>query len=214
MKYLMSLLIILTAQLSLAGPPGSKPVVGRANFEVIERNVRESKFTKDLEELRKKEFKNMEASPEVLRAATLSLEVMIKGVPEMNNFNTKAAMIRIINLAPKEAMAEIAYWATLAKEPTATKAQRERAILSLKLIEAVSLNLSALALPKNLAAEKQKAADVIEITDKVSSLDYGQASKDFVTKFEASLREGKSVEDAVKIASSNKFDLDALRKCE
>ena len=86
---------------------------------------------------------------------------------------------------------------------------------SLELIAKASHTVESLVL-NSAQAEQQKiaVAKIIEISSKISSLDFGQSSKSFIEKYEKALTEGKSVEEAVRIASNGKFTEKELRECE
>ena len=63
-------------------------------------------------------------------------------------------------------------------------------------------------------AQQAAVTKIIEVSRKISSLDFGTASDAFVAKYERALREGKSVDQAVRLASNNKFGVRELRECE
>jgi DNA-binding LacI/PurR family transcriptional regulator len=71
-----------------------------------------------------------------------------------------------------------------------------------------------LSISEEAQKQQEKVAKIIVISGKISSLDFGQSSKTFVEKYEKALTEGKSVADAIKIASNGKFTEKELRECE
>lgn len=126
-----------------------------------------------------------------------------------------SVLVKLININAKDILTEVARLSSIAKDSTSTAMEKDMAKKSLELIAKASHTVESLVL-NSAQAEQQKAAvaKIIEISSKISSLDFGQASKTFVEKYEKALTEGKSVEEAVRIASNGKFTEKELRECE
>ena len=63
-------------------------------------------------------------------------------------------------------------------------------------------------------AQKATALKIIQISDKISDLSLSPNANKFVEAYERALREGKTIEQAVRIASKGKFTEKELRECE
>lgn len=126
-----------------------------------------------------------------------------------------AVLIKLININAKDILSEVARLSSIAKDSTSTVMEKDMAKKSLELISKASHTVDSLVL-NSAQAEQQKTAvaKIIEISSKISSLDFGQSSKSFVEKYEKALTEGKSVEEAIRIASNGKFTEKELRECE
>lgn len=142
------------------------------------------------------------------------LELSLKDLVTLSSAEN-AVLIKLININAKDILTEVARLSSVAKDATSTAMEKDMAKKSLELIAKASHTVESLVL-NSAQAEQQKVAvaKIIEISSKISSLDFGQASKSFVEKYEKALTEGKSVEEAVRIASNGKFTEKELRECE
>lgn len=124
-------------------------------------------------------------------------------------------LVKLINVNAKDLLTEVARLSSIAKDSTSTAQEKGMAKKSLELIAKAAHTVESLAINSEQAQKQKEAvAKIIEISSKISSLDYGQSSKTFVEKYERALIEGKSVEEAVRIASNGKFTEKELRECE
>lgn len=142
------------------------------------------------------------------------LELSLKDLVTLSSAEN-AVLIKLININAKDILTEVARLSSIAKDSTSTAVEKDMAKKSLELIAKASHTVESLVL-NSAQAEQQKiaVAKIIEISSKISSLDFGQASKSFIEKYEKALTEGKSVEEAVRIASNGKFTEKELRECE
>lgn len=126
-----------------------------------------------------------------------------------------ANLIKLMNVNAKDILTEVACLSSIAKDANATATEKDMAKKSIELIAKAAHDVQSLAVNSAEGIKQQeKVAKIIEISGKISSLDFGQSSKTFVEKYEKALTEGKSVEDAIKIASNGKFTEKELRECE
>lgn len=126
-----------------------------------------------------------------------------------------SSLVKLINVNAKDLLTEVARLSSIAKDSTSTAQEKGMAKKSLELIAKAAHTVESLAINSEQAQKQKEAvAKIIEISSKISSLDFGQSSKTFVEKYERALIEGKSVEEAVRIASNGKFTEKELRECE
>lgn len=158
--------------------------------------------------------KDITADARLMDRVNKMLELSLKDLVSLSSAEN-AVLIKLININAKDILTEVARLSSVAKDPTSTAMEKDMAKKSLELIAKASHTVESLVL-NSAQAEQQKAAvaKIIEISSKISSLDFGQASKSFVEKYEKALTEGKSVEEAVRIASNGKFTEKELRECE
>ena len=141
------------------------------------------------------------------------LELSLKDLVTLSSAEN-SVLVKLININAKDILTEVARLSSIAKDTTSTAMEKDMAKKSLELIAKASHTVESLVL-NSAQGEQQKAAvaKIIEISSKISSLDFGQASKSFVEKYEKALTEGKSVEEAVRKASNGKFTEKELREC-
>lgn len=158
--------------------------------------------------------KDITADARLMDRVNKMLELSLKDLVTLSSAES-AVLIKLININAKDILSEVARLSSVAKDATSTAMEKDMAKKSIELIAKASHTVESLVL-NSAQAEQQKAAvaKIIEISSKISSLDFGQASKSFVEKYEKALTEGKSVEEAVRIASNGKFTEKELRECE
>ncbi len=140
----------------------------------------------------------------------LSLRDLVSFTASENN-----NLIKLMNVNAKDVLTEVARLSSIAKDSASTAQEKAMAKKSLELVSKAAHDVESLAVNSAQAQkQKEKVAKIIEISGKISSLDFGQSSKTFVEKYEKALTEGKSVDEAVKIASNGKFTEKELRECE
>lgn len=131
----------------------------------------------------------------------------------------KGNLLVLLEISPMEIMTEIARLSSIAKDANTPAHEKDMAIKSLQLMAKATNGIE---LPITSSAEnakkveqmQAKVKEIISLSLKISGLDFGVASKTFVEKYENALKEGKTSEEAVKIASNGKFTEKELRECE
>ncbi len=158
--------------------------------------------------------KDITADARLMDRVNKMLELSLKDLVTLSSAEN-SVLIKLININAKDILSEVARLSSVAKDSTATAVEKDMAKKSLELIAKASHTVESLVL-NSAQAEQQKiaVAKIIEISSKISSLDFGQSSKSFIEKYEKALTEGKSVEEAVRIASNGKFTEKELRECE
>ena len=162
----------------------------------------------------KRAGKDITADPRLMERVGRVMETTLKGVIELSGpQNTN--LMKLVILSPRDVMAEVARLASIAKDPASSAQEKAMAVKTISLITKAAHTVPSLARNSaEAAAQQAKIAKIIEISEKISALDFGQASKSFVAKYERALAEGKSIEEAIKVASNGKFSEKQLRECE
>lgn len=208
-KFLSALMILSLTTLSYAQV---KEVKRMTHVEAKER-IQKSEVFKKVSELKTqgKDLLKDEATKkyvtDVVRKS-LGTEIKFEG-SQMNN------MLKMIEVSPLEVLSELARQTSIVKATASTPAEKAQATKALNLIAKSSHTVESL-VKNEVEAKKQEAKvkQIIELSDKVAGLKFGEKSAEFVKKYEKALMEGKSLEEAVKIASEGKFKLEDLVKCE
>jgi len=126
----------------------------------------------------------------------------------------KTGLIRLINANAKDALTEVARLSSIARDSTSSVQEKERAKKSLELLVMASHTVDSLVVNSEQAQlQKEAVTKIIEISEKISSLNFGPASKAFVEQYEKALAGGKSIEQAILEASNNRFNEKELREC-
>ena len=202
MKKLFVLALLVVSQISLAAP--AREVVRRMTIEQARERV-----TRDIERLRAqgKDVMNDTALRGRVITSTSRRVVTLAGDQHTN-------LSKLASISTVEVLSELTRLSSIASDPSSTAKQKAMAAKSLQLMALAGTGVSTLISSSPTAAQRTSVAKIIEVSRKISSLDFGTASDAFVAKYERALREGKTVDQAVRIASNNKFGVRELRECE
>lgn len=161
--------------------------------------------------------KSILTSPEVRKIVVKSIEATVKDVTTLSSQQTEG-LLKLVDVNAAKVLPEIARLASISKAGNSSAVEKSQAKKS---IELISLSSHLVETMHKSEADKQKhqakAAEILEVSDKVASIASGElASKsaDFVKKYEKALKEGKSLEEAVREASGKKFTLEELLNCK
>lgn len=213
MKKMLVLSILVLSQLTYA----AGRVVERITIETA--RTQQKPFADALKvelEAMKASGKTLENSPTLYKKVTDAIKnrakrngvVMITG----EQINKIALMIE---LNPLETIAELTRLSNLANAPSSTPAQKASAKSSLEILSEGSKSLSTVTRTSTQAqAQQANLVKLLEVSRKVSELPAGEATNAFIAKLKTALREGKSIEQAVRVASNNKFGYKELKDCE
>ena len=208
MKSILLLVAIMISSQAFA-VVGEAPV-RRMNAAESRARVESSRTLEDI--LKMQRDPNRQA--ELLSKIDAVVKLNLKNVVSLDGVH-QTALVKMVNIAPLEVLAEVARLASVAKDPTVSAKEKQMAISSLELMADAASNVSGITHNSAEAqAQKAKVIEIIEVSNKISALDFGNSSKQFVEKYQRALREGKSVKDAVKEASNGKFTEAELRDCE
>jgi hypothetical protein len=210
MKKMLIMALLLTSQILFSAP--GEPV-RRLSPSQAREVVQNSPTFKKIEEMRK-QGKDIMADPQIRDRLTRVLELNLRGVTTLSASHNNN-MIKLLSINTLDVMSEVARLSSIAKDPTSSAAEKQMSSKALELMAKSAHSVQALA--RNSAEGQKQQAQVkkiIEISNKISSLNFGEASKTFIEKYEKALTEGKSLEEAIRIASNGKFSEKELRECE
>ncbi|MGZ3725966.1 MAG: hypothetical protein ACXWQQ_09195 [Pseudobdellovibrio sp.] len=213
----MKKMLIVSCMLVMSSMAFAGPVEGVHTMSPAEARaaVEKSPTFKMIEEKREKGV-DVRSDRAMMDRITKVVDLNLNGVVSLGA-EQKSDLIKLLVINPSDIMTEIARLASIAKDPAnASNAHtREMAATSLRLMAEAGNNVQSLVLNSAEARRQEsQVKSIIDISNKISSLNFGEASKTFVEKYEKALQEGKSVEDAIKIASNGKFSSTELRDCE
>lgn len=158
--------------------------------------------------------KDITADAKLMDKINKMLDLSLKDLISLTSAEN-TSLIRLMNVNAKDILTEVARLSSIAKDSTSSAQEKEMAKKGLELIVKASHNVESLAVNSEQAQkQKESVTKIIEISGKISSLNFGEASKIFIEKYEKALTEGKSIDEAVRIASNNKFGEKELRECE
>ncbi len=162
----------------------------------------------------KKAGKEIAADPRLMERIGKMVDLTLKDVVSLSGSQNNS-LIKMLTISPRDVMAEVARLSSIAKDPASSAQEKAMAAKSIALIAKAGHTVQSLVVNSAQArAQQAKIAKIIEISVKISGLNFGQASKSFVAKYEKALSEGKSVEEAIRLASNGKFNEKQLRECE
>jgi|GEM_PF-4740116 len=207
MKKVILTAILILAQTALGGTTGRMTAIEAAAR--IDRSATYKEIAKARES-----GKDITSDAKLMEKINKMLDLSLKDLVAFSA-SENISLIRLMNVSAKEVLTEVARLSSIAKDSTATVQEKEMAKKSLELIVKASHNVESLVINSE-QAQKQKEAvtQIIAISEKISSLNFGQASKTFVERYEKALINGLSIDAAIREASHNKFGEKELRECE
>ncbi len=206
-KIILTICILLMAQSSYAA------VAGRMSKGQAGARVERSHIYKEIVAARDA-GKDITRDAKLMEKVTKMLDLSLKDLVIFST-SENVSLIKLINISAKDVLTEVARLSSIAKDTNATAQEKDMAKKSLELLVKASHTVDSLVVNSEQAqTQKETVTKIIEISDKISSLDFGVASKTFVEKYEKALTEGKTVADAIRIAANNKFSEKDLRDCQ
>ena len=207
MKTLIVTGLLILSQLSYAVE------VKRMSVAEARARVEQSKTYKDIVAAREA-GRDITADPKLMERISKVLDMSLNEVVSLSSTESNN-LVKLLTINTRDVMTEVARLSSVAKDPSSNAQEREMARKSIELIAKAAHTVDAMAVNDAQAQiQKDKVAKIIEISGKISALDFGQASKSFVEKYERALTEGKSVEESIRVASNGKFTEKELRECE
>lgn len=212
MKNLIVLALLVVSQIALAGP-AREGVVHRMTIEQARERVQTNPIMREVERLRA-EGKDIMSDPVLREKMGRAITLTSKSVVNLSGADHNNLM-KLVNINAVEVMSELTRLSSIAKDPTSTAKQKAAAAKSIELMSLAANSVSTVAVNSAQARTQQaNVAKITEISRKIASLDFGTASDAFVAKYERALREGKSVDRAIRDASNQKFGYKELKDCE
>lgn len=212
MKRILVVALLLLANLASAAPAerGRSMTHAQARAAVIN-----SPTYKMIQEKRARGV-DIRADKAVMDRISRVVELNVNGVGNLS-VEQRSNLVKLLTINPADVMTEIARLASIAKDPANAQNARAKqmAATSLRLMAKASHNVQSLVVNSAQArTQEQNVKKILEISNKISELNFGEASQTFITKYERALTEGKTVSEAIRIASNGKFNETQLRECE
>lgn len=141
------------------------------------------------------------------------LDVTLRDVVTLSA-GDRTKLVKLINVSSLDVLAEVARLSSVAKDASASAGEKANARKALQLMVKAGHNVASLV--RNSAearAQQALVTKIIEISEKISNLNFGASSRDFAQRYERALTEGKTVDEAIRIASNGKFTERDLREC-
>ncbi len=208
-KNLIFIVILFTTVLSFSAP---EPVKRMSPADARKR-VSESATYEQLMKLREDPKKHNELMTKLSEIVQKNLNGVIALDAPM-----QTGISRLVKVNPLEVLTQITHLASVVKDPKSSPREKEAAQTNLKLI-AESAHLVSGVTKDPAKAKAQAQADaaavvkIIEISDKISSLAPSEPIRKFIESYSKEIREGNSIEQAVRVASKDKFTEKELREC-
>lgn len=219
--------LVFAAQISLAqkGPRETAQVKERWKTAIKERSTEYKAIEKAKEEaIKNKKTFDIMKDPTLKPLVLETLNKTLKDVPDFKLDTVKQGeLVKLLNVDALEVLATITQWAAAAKLKGATPVQVEQARQTLELLVAASKTVKTFVdnNPDAIKAEQAKIPRIIEVSEKVASLNLGKKSADFIVEYKKALESPLvTVEQAVRVASQKVngkdkgFTLDELLNCK
>lgn len=223
MKHILLVTVALAAQFAFAGPGVE---VKRLSIEAARSQVESKQIYKDIKEItdkairdKKDPSKSLMENAQIKSRIVKAVELTTKDAATVST-TEQMKIVQLISISPLDVMTHLSHLASIAKSTGATPAEKasvQRAVsLFLKAADTIDLMVDQKSSSSsNKVQEQIKMA--LEISEKIATLKVGDKSQKnleaFVEKYENALRENKTMEEAVKIASGGKFSLKDLLDC-
>jgi hypothetical protein len=150
----------------------------------------------------------------IMEKVTRMLDTSLQGVVSLTA-GEKSNMAKLININARDVLTEVARLSSVARATNATAKEKQMAAKALKLIAKSAHTVRSLVRNSTEAQAQQRAVTgILEISEKISNMDFGNASTQFIQRYERALAEGKSISEAVRVASNGKFTERELRECQ
>lgn len=204
-----SLIILLTLVVSVSSFAAPEPVRRLSAAEARTR-VEKSRTYEEILRMQKDPSKHAELMARIEAVVKLNLKEVVT-----LDAVAQTGLVNLVNVHPLEVMSEVARLASIVKDPTVSAREKQMAQTGLRLMAQASRTVSGVY--RNAAemnTQKATAVKILQLSNKISELSMSPATKKFVEAYEKALREGNSVEQAVRIASKGKFTEKELRECE
>jgi hypothetical protein len=212
MKKSLFIAALIISQVSFAQKRIVRPEVKRMTVAEARASVEKSNIYKEIEKARaagKDILADKQVGPKILRVVS-GLLTTHTNLPKTD----ANKVIGLLNASPLEVMSEITRLTSTIGDKNSSANEVAQAKRNLELIVEASNTIDSL--PVNNAAalkEQAKIKSILQMSEKISKLNLGEKSEQFISKYKQALAEGKTVEQAVKIASNGKFTEKELRSC-
>lgn len=210
-KLIVFTILVLSAQAAFTAP-GRAPV-REITIEQARTRVQQNSIYRELEAARV-QGRDIMTDPVLREKMSRAITATTRNIkalsgPQMTN------MMKLANINPLEVMAELTRLSTISQDANASAAKKAAASKALDLMAASGHLVRSVAVNSAQArAQNAIVLRIIEVSKKISSLNFGSASTNFIARYERALREGKTIDQAIRVASNNKFGERELRDCQ
>lgn len=157
--------------------------------------------------------RDITADPALMARVNRMVDDTLEGAVSLGATD-RVGVNRLIGINPVEVLSEVTRLASVAKAESSTAAQRRQAVLALNLIGKATRGVSIIATnATERQAQRTEVALIVGVAVKVSTLNLGEASQRFIERFEQELSRGKTIEEAVSLASNGRFTAREIREC-
>lgn len=209
MKTLIVAAILVLTQLSHAAPGE----VRRLSSTEARTRVEQSATYRDIVRARDA-GRDITTEARIMEKVNRMLDTSLQGVVSLSA-GEKSNMAKLININARDVLTEVARLSSVARASNTTPKEKQMAAKAIKLIAKSAHTVSSLVRNSTEAQAQQRVVTgIIEISEKISNMDFGDASSQFIQRYERALTEGKSITDAVRTASNGKFTERELRDCQ
>lgn len=150
---------------------------------------------------------------EVIKKIDSILKLKLENVVTLD-ITLQSNLSKIVKISPLEVLAEIIRQTSIISDQASTPREKEMAKLTIELIAKSSQLVSGVLAPGETAPTPAKVKEIMDLSNKIAAMEFGTTSKKFVEAYEKALRNGATTEQAVRIASKNKFTEKELRECQ
>lgn len=141
------------------------------------------------------------------------VEASLKNVVELSPSH-KSNVAKLLNIDAMEVMSQLARLTSIAKHPESSPAEKKAAAKTIELIAHAAHTVDSFVLNDAAAkVEQAKIKEIVTVSEKIANLNLGEQSQKFTAKYEAALKNGKTVKQAIELASEGKFKIKELLDC-
>lgn len=141
------------------------------------------------------------------------VDASLKNIVELSP-SYKSNVAKLLNIDAMEVMSQLARLTSIAKHPDSSPAEKIAAVKTIELIAHAAHTVDSFVLNDAAAkVEQTKIKEIVTVSEKIANLNLGEQSQKFTANYEAALKNGKTVKQAIEIASEGKFKIKELLDC-
>jgi hypothetical protein len=211
MKKAILLFLVMISQVALAQRAPVREVKGK-EINQYRAKVEKLDIYKEVERVKatgKDVMTDVVLKDRIMKAVDASLKDVVVLSPTQ-----KSNIAKLLNIDSLEVMSQLARLTSIAKHPGSTPAEKNAAAKTIELIAQASHTVDTFVLNEAAAKKEQaKIKEIVTVSEKIANLSLGEQSQKFTTKYEAALKNGKTVKQAIELASEGKFKIKELLDC-
>jgi hypothetical protein len=211
MKKVILLSLVMISQISFAQRAPVREVK-RMNITEARAQVEKLNIYKEVERVKAsgKDFMtDVVLKDRVMKVVDASLKDVVVLSP-----THKSNIAKLLNIDSLEVMSQLARLTSIAKHSGSSSAEKKAAAKTIELIAQASHTVDSFVLNEAAAKKEQaKIKEIVTVSEKIANLNLGEPSQKFTAKYEAALKNGKTVKQAIELASEGKFKIKELLDC-